>query len=464
MASNGGKRAGARTGSDQTSTLTPAVAMAPAPPLERGAVLKARHSYRLERVLGRGGYASVYLAETLETSSETPEVVPRQVALKVFNSPVEADPAQFLKRELSSLLALRHERIIRVYDWNLDPPNAFVVLEYHPSGNLFQAGASGRLPAEGEVWRLLAHLMSALSTAHRASILHLDIKPDNVLVDVDGNFVLTDFGISQGSGVSRQQMAFGLGSPGYQAPEQRFRDTNLIGARTDLWGAGATAYAYFTGLRLNRHLNLLAGPGASSPFGLPPVSEHRPCSAALEQVIMSLLMFEPLRRPGSAAEVLAQVMRHTSAGDIQPAVLGSGRKADPAGAEVRELVSRIVDPHLAAICKASDVIGKYIVFEDGEVLASQGDLARHAFVLLQGEVVVERAGDVESVVCREGVFLGEVSALTGLPRTTTLRARGRVWVLAFNAAEFEQFVVSYPAVAVRLLKSLAVRLADRPNA
>jgi serine/threonine protein kinase len=438
--------------------------MAPAPALEPGAVMKARYQYRLERALGRGGYASVYLADRLGENAQLSDCVPRRVAVKVFNTPVGSDPARYLKRELSSLLALRHERIIRVYDWNLDPPNAFVVLHYHPRGNLFQAGDPSGLPDAKCVWRLLAHLLSALSAAHRASILHLDIKPDNVLVDDDENFVLTDFGISQGSGLVCGQIDFGFGSPGYQAPEQRYRDTSLIGVQTDLWGVGATAYAYFTGLRLNRHMNIMNAPGASSPFGLPPLSEFRPCPRALEQVVMSLLVMDPAGRPGSATDVLAQVMRYASSGEIQPATLRSGRCVDPAAREVRQLASQIVDPVWSAICRSGNVNADYMHFWDGEVLASQGDLAQHAYVLLSGSVAVEQPDGTESVISREGAFLGEVGLLAGMPRPSTLRARGEAWVLAFNAAELEQFMVTHPAIAVRLLKNLAVRLAQRSKA
>jgi CRP-like cAMP-binding protein len=87
----------------------------------------------------------------------------------------------------------------------------------------------------------------------------------------------------------------------------------------------------------------------------------------------------------------------------------------------------------------------------------QGEEAYPTIVLLSGAVLVERDGRPISREAREGSFLGENATLTGRPRTATIRADGPVWALMFNAAELEQFVISNPAVAIRLIKTLALR-------
>ena len=95
------------------------------------------------------------------------------------------------------LLAIDDHRIPTVYDWSLGEGNLFVVMQYFPAGSLADAWAFLGRRDESQVWRLITDLLSALSAAHRAGILHLDLKPSNVLLDGDGGFVLTDFGVSQ---------------------------------------------------------------------------------------------------------------------------------------------------------------------------------------------------------------------------------------------------------------------------
>jgi CRP-like cAMP-binding protein len=86
----------------------------------------------------------------------------------------------------------------------------------------------------------------------------------------------------------------------------------------------------------------------------------------------------------------------------------------------------------------------------------------HTFLLLKGSVRVERDGQVLDRETREGTFLCAVSTLTGVSREVTLRAEGPVWCCIFNEAELEQLVTCNPAVAVRMIRTLAGRLAEGP--
>ena len=424
-----------------------------------GTELVGRFHYRLIKRLGGGGFGSVYFARCLDPLPDDPDAPPEGVAIKILGRSRENERLHLMKRELSSLLALRHDRIPRVFDWSLDGPFPFVAIEHFRAGDLRDILVRRAALAEPAVWQLLHDLLSALVAAHRASILHLDVKPANVLLDGDGGYVLTDFGLSQAARIRHGVIPCGLGTPGYQAPEQRDEQFDRYDVRTDLWGVGATAWSLLTGIQLSERLRLVRDAESGATYGLPPVSQFRIyCSPALEDVIMSMLVIDRARRPGSAAEVLARVSDFLAGveHDTGARVASRRRGLDPS--EAAELVESLVDPLLASICRDRGFDGYFVAFEDGEEICAEGEQSYHAFLLLRGKVRVEREGDVVATIDREGTDLGEVSTLTGVSRTASIYAEGAVRACVFNAAELDEFVTSHPAIGIRLLRALAERL------
>ncbi len=106
--------------------------------------------------------------------------------------------------------------------------------------------------------------------------------------------------------------------------------------------------------------------------------------------------------------------------------------------------------------------GYFVKFEDGETMCAEGEQSYYAFLLLKGTVAVSRNSREITRVSREGSFLGEVATLTSLPRTATMVASGAVWAVVLNAAELERFVTANPAIGLRVIRSLAHRLAKAP--
>lgn len=418
--------------------------------------ITGRHRYRLMRPLGRGVGGTVFLARCLDRG-DGPDAPPEAVAIKLLGIGAGSERAQSLRRELAALLALRHDRIPRVHDWDLDGPIPFLAVDHFAAGDARELLAAGPAP-EPLVWRLLDDLLSALVAAHRASILHLDVKPANVLLDGHGGFVLSDFGISQAARMGHGILPRGLGAPGYQAPEQRTRRFDRFDVRTDLWGVGATAWSLVTGVALSEQLHLLRDPTCGAEHGLPsPATLGTPVSPALERLLLGLLAIDPARRSGSAAEVLACVQEQRGGPGRAP----RGRARGQLGAgHVSALVGALVDPLHVALCSEAGFARFLARYENGEALCREGDRSFHAFLLLRGQVRVERAGRAPRVEAREGTFLGEVSTLTGLVRTATIVAMGAVEVAVLNAAELEDLVSRHPAVATRLLRALAQRVAD----
>ena len=434
---------------------------------ELGALLRGRYRYRVDRRLGGGGFGNVYLANCLD-ADEDESSPPSWVALKLLSEQTDAGDRNSLKRELAALLAIEHDRIPRVYDWDLDGETAFVALEYYSAGSLSDARAFiGRFD-ENRTWRLIADLLSALAAAHRASILHLDVKPSNVLLDGNGGFVLTDFGVSHASRMSRGllhqgQLAIGLGTHGYRAPEQDSATIRSFDLRTDLWGVGATAWSAYTGIDLNKRHDVLRKAKDGNIFGLQRLSDVRlHCPPPLEEIIMELLFIDPERRPGGPGEVLTRLRTLASGFNVGSLALIAARSNLATPEEVSEVIDQLVDPLWASICRTPGFDRFFAKFEDGEVLSAAGEQAHHTLLLLSGRVEVERNSEVLDVEHREGTLLCVISTLTGAEREVTLRAVGPCWVCIFNEAELEQLVTTNPAVGLRLIRNMATRLASGP--
>jgi hypothetical protein len=449
--------AGSEEGSEATVELDPADVPAT---LGFGSEIAGRFRYRLMKPLGRGAFGSVFFARCLDAGADG--APPESVAVKVLRD-AKGPAATLLRRELSALLAISHDRIPRVYDWQIEGEHAFVVMEYYPEGSLRDYMKLAGPADEGPVWRLIGDLCSALDVAHRASLLHLDIKPANVLLDGRGGFVLTDFGVSQATRIRRGALPFSAGTRGYAAPEQwggKFEEYDL---RTDLWGVGCTAWSFAAGVNLSERERLVRTDTRDAIYGLPGLSERRlGCSPELEDVIMSLVHLDATQRPGSAAEVLARVNSVVSEGAFDSGTFAASRRVKATDDEMREVVGGLVDPLLIDLCSRPALRGYFVKFEAGELLCAEGESSFYAFLLLRGTVVVSQGGQEFTRVSREGSFLGEIAALTSMPRTASMHAAGDVYAVVLNTAELERLATANPAIGLRMIRTLAHRLAAVP--
>jgi len=454
---------------DCTSTAGSNKSESTVQPPQPGDELQGRHRYRVLRRLGRGGFGSVFLARCLDgPDSEDEEGPPKLVALKVMARPDDPQARNSLKRELAALLAVRHDRIPKLYDWNIDSETSFAAIQYYPAGSLADAWPMlGRLSPE-QTWRLLSDLTQALGAAHRSSILHLDVKPSNVLLDGNGGYVLTDFGVSHSSRMSRGllnqgQLSIGLGTHGYRAPEQASAKVQSFDLRTDLWGVAATAWALFTGIDLNRRQDVLRTREQGNTFGLKSLSDVAlDCPPPLEEIVMGMLYIDPARRPGGTGEVLARIRAIASGFGLETSTIAAARRDHANPEETLEIIETLVDPLWASICRGPGFDRHFVHFDDGEVITGVSDPAQHTILLLRGEISVQIDDREIAVASREGTFLGAISTLTGARRRATLRSKGSTWCCLFNEAELEQIVTCNPAIAVRMVRSMADRIASGP--
>lgn len=254
--------------------------------------------YRVIRLLGAGAFAWVY--EAVDLDLEIP------VALKVLRPEFagqEVAETRF-KREAATAAKLRHPNIVTVRDVGQVDGAAFVAMDLHPLTLGRRLALIGRLP-EAEVVRLGLGIAAALATAHASGVIHRDIKPDNILLDADGEAVVADFGLARALAGSASVSATNqvLGTPQYFSPEQA-RGLELDG-RSDLYALGVTLYRAATGTLpfdgddwyavARQHIEQPPPPPRER------VSELTP---EFETVLLMLLAKEPSQRYANALQVV----------------------------------------------------------------------------------------------------------------------------------------------------------------
>ncbi|MEA2661800.1 MAG: eukaryotic-like serine/threonine-protein kinase [Chloroflexota bacterium] len=191
--------------------------------------------YRLVERIDRGGTAEVWRARDVRLD--------RDVAVKVLGA--EADPAfrERFETEARRAAAVSHPHIVTVFDEGQDGNDAFIVMEEVRGRSLRDIVAErGALPA-AEVATLVRQLGGALDATHRAGLVHLDVKPANVIVDDAGNAKLTDFGIARAARDSEEREL--VGTARYIAPERI--EGRPVTSRTDVYGLALVAYELLTG-------------------------------------------------------------------------------------------------------------------------------------------------------------------------------------------------------------------------
>jgi eukaryotic-like serine/threonine-protein kinase len=200
------------------------------------AALTAR--YRIQRELGQGGMAKVFLAHDLKYD--------REVAVKVLRPDLAADvgATRFL-HEIQTAARLHHPHILPLYDSDQADGLVYYVMPYIKSETLRQRLARERQLPVSEAIQLAREVLDALSYAHGANVVHRDIKPANILLDA-GHAVVADFGIARAIGEGESTTGHVIGTPAYMSPEQ-IDGSKYLDGRTDIYSLGCVLFEMLVG-------------------------------------------------------------------------------------------------------------------------------------------------------------------------------------------------------------------------
>jgi len=228
------------SGGASTSVHERNMSTATSPPPLPPAVLA--HRYRLERRLAQGGMAEIWLGTDLSLT--------RQVAIKVLKPALACDPvvAERFRREAIAVAQLSHPNIVAVYDAIEDNGRQAVVMQLVNGKSLRQLLDEQKRLSPDLTMHIGTCVAAALDAAHRAGMVHRDVKPGNILITPDGRVLLTDFGIAKGlepSGDDLTSDNIMMGTAKYLSPEQ-VRGKRLDG-RADLYSLGLVLYECLAG-------------------------------------------------------------------------------------------------------------------------------------------------------------------------------------------------------------------------
>jgi len=270
--------------------------------------------YEILGEIGLGGMGGVYRARNTRTG--------RSVAIKLL-------PAEYLndlglrasfERESEMIAALKHKAILRVYEFGEQNGQPYLVMAFMPNGSLGDRLAHGPL-SPSEALPILDRIAKALDYAHKRGIVHLDLKPSNILLDQDDRAFLADFGIAWQAASNSSAKANLRGTPAYLSPEQAQREETIDG-RSDLYSLGIIAFEMLTGVQPfegDSPLAVILKHVHDQPPSIRAVNPDLP--TALDEVIQRSMAKDPQDRFPSGrsfVQALRKSLKANPAGDGSP--------------------------------------------------------------------------------------------------------------------------------------------------
>ena len=385
--------------------------------------------YVIINKVGKGSTGTVYLSHD--------PYYRRDVAIKVYNIEEDSDPdranvsRKMFYNEAHMVGMLQHPNIMPIYDAGEEGGKYYVVTEHVQGARTLAAYCRpDNLLRVDDVVEIIYKCAKALHYSHGRGVIHRDIKPSNVMLTIDNDVRIIDFGIAicNDSDISRIEGI--AGSPSYMSPEQV--QSEELTPRSDLYSLGAVLYELLTGFRPFRADNLSKLLHKIVYATPPPVHTYRDdIPEELENVVAMSMQKEPDKRCASGAAMAA---------DLTHVYQDLRTKYDSLdNQEHFDLLRTLTFFHefshaeIWEVLRASD----WHEYKDGEDIVREGEMDDRFYIIVSGQAAVEANGRGLGML-KSGACFGETSYVRGAKRTASIRANGPVTILRVSSTLMEQ--------------------------
>ncbi|MCZ8130374.1 MAG: serine/threonine-protein kinase [Steroidobacteraceae bacterium] len=389
--------------------------------------------YEIIKEVGRGSTGSVYLSHD--------PYYGRDVAIKVYDLEADDDPEKarvarkmFLS-EAHMVGMLHHPNILPIYDAGEEHGHYYVVTEFvHGARTLAAYCRPDNLLRVDDVVELVYKAAKALSYAHSRGVIHRDVKPSNVMLTVDSDVRIIDFGIAIVADSEISRIEGIAGSPSYMSPEQV--QSLEITNRSDIYALGAVMYELLTGYRPFRAGNLSKLLHQIVYATPPPIHTLRKdIPEELENVVATAMHKDPERRYRTGQDFAAELTR------VHQRLRTESNRIDRQ--EQFAMLRRLKFFHEFSHGEIWEVLraSQWQNYAAGEDIVREGETDDRFYVIVSGAVRVEQHGR-EIGLLDAGECFGETSYVRGAKRMATIRAHEAVTLMKVSSTLLEQVSAS----------------------
>ncbi len=385
--------------------------------------------YVIINKIGKGSTGNVYLSHD--------PYYRRDVAIKVYNieEDQDADRARVSRKmffnEAHLVGMLQHPNIMPIYDAGEENGQYYVVSEHVQGARTLAAYCRpGNLLRVDDVVEIIYKCAKALHYAHGRGVIHRDIKPSNIMLTIDNDVRIIDFGIAICADAEVSRIEGIAGSPSYMSPEQV--QSEELTPRSDIYSLGAVLYELLTGFRPYRADNLSKLLHQIVYATPPPIHTYRSdLSEALEKVVVMTMQKDPANRCASGNALAADLTR------VYQELRTKYDSFD--NQEHFDLLRTLTFFHefshaeIWEVLRASD----WHEYQDGEDIVREGEMDDRFYIIVSGKAGVEANGKKLGIL-EDGACFGETSYVRGAKRTASIRANGSVTILRVSSTLMEQ--------------------------
>ncbi|MCH7536260.1 MAG: protein kinase [Proteobacteria bacterium] len=409
--------------------------------------------YVIINKIGKGSTGMVYLSHD--------PYYRRDVAIKVYNieEDVDAERARVSRKmffnEAHMVGMLQHPNIMPIFDAGEEDGSYYVVTEHVQGARTLAAYCRpDNLLRVDDVIEIIYKVAKALHYAHGRGVIHRDIKPSNVMLTIDNDVRIIDFGIAIVSDSEVSRIEGIAGSPSYMSPEQV--QSEELTSRSDLYSLGAVMYELLTGFRPFRADNLSKLLHQIVYATPPPIHTYRDdLPEELEQVVMMTMQKEPGKRPVSGNALAAELTRVYK--DMRQKYDRLDNQEHFDLLRTSPFFHDFSHAEIWEVLRASD----WHEYQDGEDIVKEGEVDDRFYIIVAGSVNVQAGGNSLGSLSNGDCF-GETSYVRGAKRQASIRSQGQVTILRVSSSLLEQ---SSSACQLRFnkvfLRALITRLQGR---